>query len=313
MRVWFALLTVLGLAWGAEARQALPSSPTAFVTDRAGVLSPSKVSELNAQLDAFEQQTSSQLVVWIDRKLPPQAELNDFVHQLFEAWKIGQKNRNNGVLLAIFVDDRRMRIEVGYGLEGALPDAMAGRIIDNDIRPRFRAGDFDGGVTAGVSAIMAATRGEYRGMGRTNSNRGVHKRIELWLLLGGVLGFLAGALVRGFTFRNSSGFAIVGESILGGFFGGVGHAMAAALFASPVWGLGFLPLLVSWVMILTRRRGEEWSRRGRRRYLGTPGNGWNWGGWSSGGGNSGGWSGFGGGGFSGGGGHSGGGGASGGW
>src|SRR5205814_5861732 len=79
----------------------------------------------------------------------------------------GQKDKNNGAVLFIFIQDRKMFLQVGYGLEGALPDALAKRIIEDEIKPNFKAGNFDQGVSAGVEAILKATRGEYKGSGRT--------------------------------------------------------------------------------------------------------------------------------------------------
>ena len=86
-------------------------------------------------------------------------------------WQPGQTGKNNGAVLFVFVDDRKMRIEVGYGLEGVLPDALAHRIQEEEILPRFRAGDYPGGIEAGVNAIIAATKGEYKGTGSTVASR----------------------------------------------------------------------------------------------------------------------------------------------
>jgi uncharacterized protein len=84
-----------------------------------------------------------------------------------QKWGAGQKQEDNGAILFVFTGDRKVRIEVGYGLEGAIPDATARRIIDGEIVPRFREGDYPGGIDAGAEAIMAAAKGEYRGTGRT--------------------------------------------------------------------------------------------------------------------------------------------------
>jgi uncharacterized protein len=158
------LLAGLGLALqGAP----LPPAPTQYMTDYAHVLSPGTVSRLNQQLEEFERKTSSQVVVAVFPKLPPDTTVEEFAVQAFQAWKIGQKGKDNGVGLFVFVQDRRMRFEVGYGLEGALPDALAKRIIDEEIRPQFQRGDFNGGISAGVQAVLQAIQGEYRGTGRT--------------------------------------------------------------------------------------------------------------------------------------------------
>src|SRR4029434_7530579 len=88
--------------------------------------------------------------------------LEDFSIRLATAWKVGRKGKDNGVLLLIFKDDRAIRIEAGYGLEGALPDAVSKSIIETKIIPEFRRGDFHAGIFSGVDAIMAATKGEYQ-------------------------------------------------------------------------------------------------------------------------------------------------------
>ena len=100
------------------------------------------------------------MVVTVFKSLPSPS-LEDFTIRTAESWRVGRKDWDNGAVLFVFVDDRKMRIETGYGLEGALPDQLAGRILDEQVRPRFRAGDWTGGLEAGIDGIMAATRGEY--------------------------------------------------------------------------------------------------------------------------------------------------------
>ena len=102
--------------------------------------------------------------------------------RMLRAWKIGQKEKQNGALLAVFVQDRRMRIEVDYGLEGAIPDAIAKRIISDEIGPRFRVGDYDGGLSAGVNALIKAAQGEYKGTGTTMAQTRSRNRVS-WPLI----------------------------------------------------------------------------------------------------------------------------------
>src|SRR4029453_7096223 len=135
--------------------------------DRASILRLGQPEELNAKLEQFEKDTSNQILVWIDNKLPEGFTLEDFTVRAGQKWGAGQKQEDNGAILFVFVDDRKVRIEVGYGLEGALPDVTAKRIIDGEIVPRFRSGDYPGGVEAGVNAMMAAIKGENRGTGKT--------------------------------------------------------------------------------------------------------------------------------------------------
>lgn len=165
--LWWWLLIVAAGPLSALAADPLPPKPAQFVSDRAGILSPRIVQALNARLDAFERETSNQVIVATFPKVPEGYVLEDFTQRTSEAWGIGQRKEDNGVALFVFPNDRKTRIEVGYGLEGALPDVIAKRIIENEILPAFRMGDFDSGVSRGVDAILAATRGEYQGTGRT--------------------------------------------------------------------------------------------------------------------------------------------------
>lgn len=138
----------------------IPARPEGYISDYAGMLSASERSALGEKLRRFEEETSHQVVVVTFPGLEGES-LEDFSIRLAEAWKIGQKGKDNGVILVIFKNDRKVRIEVGYGLEGALPDATCKLIIENEIVPRFRAGRFAEGVEHAAQAIMAATRGEY--------------------------------------------------------------------------------------------------------------------------------------------------------
>jgi uncharacterized protein len=149
----------------------IPEKPTKYLNDYAGIVSAQTADRLNRTLEDFEKQTSSQILVVIYPKLPAGAALEDFTLRAAEAWKPGLEKKDNGAILFIFRDDRKMRIEVGYGLEGAIPDLIAKRIIDNEISPRFRSGDFNGGVAAGANALMQAARGEYKGTGTTVASR----------------------------------------------------------------------------------------------------------------------------------------------
>lgn len=146
---------------------ALPPKPDKYVEDAAGVLSPQAEAALNSKLDQFERGTSCQVLVATFPEVPADYQMEDFTQRTAEAWGVGQKQGDNGAVLFLFPGSRKLRIEVGYGLEGAVPDALAKRIIEREIVPSFRAGDFDGGVTRGVDAILAAAKGEYSGTGHT--------------------------------------------------------------------------------------------------------------------------------------------------
>lgn len=157
----------------------IPEQPAQYVTDRAGVLGAGRADSLSRQLEQFERETSNQLLVWVDRKVPERFTMEDFTVRAAEKWKAGQAKTDNGAVLFVFVDDRKLRIEVGYGLEGKIPDAIAKQIIDDEIVPRFRDGDYPAGIEAGANALMAAAKGEYQGSGSTVAERSGRKRSDL--------------------------------------------------------------------------------------------------------------------------------------
>lgn len=131
-----------------------------YVTDQTGTLSSSEISSLETKLSNFDKETSNQVVVYMMSTLGGES-LEETSYEIAEKNGIGQKSKNNGVLLFIVKDDRKLRIEVGYGLEGALPDALSGQIIRKEITPNFKQGKYYEGIDAGVNAIMSATKGEY--------------------------------------------------------------------------------------------------------------------------------------------------------
>jgi len=174
-----ACFLLLALCGGvALAADPLPPKPADYVEDTAGILRPTTRATLARQLAQFERDTSNQVLVATFPKVPGDYAIEDFTQRTAAAWGVGQKERDNGVVLFIFPQDRKMRIEVGYGLEGAIPDATAKSIIDGIIRPAFRSGDFDGGVSRGVNAILQAARGEYKGTGRTVAESTGSSRVE---------------------------------------------------------------------------------------------------------------------------------------
>lgn len=133
----------------------------ARVNDYAGILSEQAKQELETKLKQIETTDSTQIAVLTIASLEGDA-IEEFSIRVADKWKIGQTKKDNGVILIIAKNDRRMRIEVGYGLEGKLTDLMSGRIIANVIKPAFQAGDFDSGIIQGVDAIVAAVRGEFK-------------------------------------------------------------------------------------------------------------------------------------------------------
>ena len=148
----------------------LPPAPAAYFNDYAGVVSSATAQNLNARLQQFERDTSNQIVVAIFPRMESASSIEDYTVRVAQSWGVGQKGKNNGAVLFVFVASHQLYIQVGYGLEGALPDATCKAIIDNEIKPRFRAGDYNGGLDAAVTALIAATKGEYQGTGQTQSD-----------------------------------------------------------------------------------------------------------------------------------------------
>ncbi len=124
------------------------------VVDDAEILSPAARADLAAKLKAHEDKTTNQVVVLTVPTIGSES-IEEYANQVFTQWKLGQKGKDNGVLVVVAPKDRKMRIEVGYGLEGTLTDAMAARIIRNEMTPKFKNQDYDGGIGSGVSAIVA--------------------------------------------------------------------------------------------------------------------------------------------------------------
>jgi uncharacterized protein len=159
------LLALIAFAVGAA--EVIPPPPAKYFNDYANVTTSAATTRLNRTLEDFEKETSNQIVVAVFPKMQSDSSIEDYTVRVAQAWKVGQKGKNNGAVLFVFTQDRKMFIQVGYGLEGALPDAICKRIIEDEIKPHFKNGNFDAGLSAGVNAILAAAKGEYKGNGRT--------------------------------------------------------------------------------------------------------------------------------------------------
>lgn len=151
----------------AIAAEIILPAPVHYFNDYAHVVDAATAEQLNAQLEGFERSTGNQVRVAIYPKMQSDSSIDDYTVRVARAWGMGQKTTNNGVILFVFIQDHQMFLQVGYGLEGVLPDAICKQITEYEIKPRFKAGDYVGGLTAGVNAILAATRHEYKGIGRT--------------------------------------------------------------------------------------------------------------------------------------------------
>ena len=155
------------LATKSQAAEVIPPKPDRYFNDYAGAVSKSAALRFNEQLAQFERETSDQVVVAIFPKMQSDSDIADYTQRVAQAWGVGQKEHRNGVVLFVFVQDRKMFIQVGYGLEGALPDITAFDITEYRIKPHFRNGDYEGGIATGIDAIFKAIRGEYKGSGKT--------------------------------------------------------------------------------------------------------------------------------------------------
>jgi uncharacterized protein len=284
------LLTLtLGLAGLSPAWGEVAIPPVARVTDLTGTLSAGERAALEQKLAALEARKGAQIAVLAVPTTQPET-IEQYGLRVAEAWKLGRKGVDDGALLLWAKDDRRVRIEVGYGLEGALPDIIAKRVVNDVIIPRFRERRFYAGIDAGVEAVTKVIDGEpLPAPSRSGSAGGFRMGLEELLFIGLFGVFVVGGLLRA-IFGRFLGSAIVGTGL-----GLLAWTFVGALFVAVVVAI------IAFLMNLLAGSGS--GIRG--------GGGGRGGGYSGGGGWSGGSSGGGGGGFSGGGGGFGGGGASG--
>jgi len=161
-RALASLLLAGALAAPLAAAAPLPPAPARWLTDEAGVLSPSAAAAIDARLEAFEREQGTQILVALFRRLPADEVLEDWTQRVAQAWRVGRADQDDGAVLFVFVDDRLLRLEVGYGLEGTLTDLESRIILDETLVPFLRQGDWDGGIAAAADAIVAAVRGEYQ-------------------------------------------------------------------------------------------------------------------------------------------------------
>ena len=165
--VWVGVILITLFAISANAAEVIPPKPDGYFNDYAGVVSKEAASRFNEQLAQFERETSDQVVVAVFPKMQSDSDIADYTQRVAQAWGVGQKERRNGVVLFVFIQDRKMFIQVGYGLEGALPDATAFDITERHIKPLLRTGNYEAGLATGIDLICKAIRGEYKGSGKT--------------------------------------------------------------------------------------------------------------------------------------------------
>lgn len=278
-----AALLAWMLCWAVVAVADVAVPPlTGRVVDQTGTLTSEQIATLDGTLQSFEQRKGSQIAVLIVPTTEPET-IEQFSIRVADAWKIGRKKIDDGAILVIAKDDRRLRIEVGYGLEGALTDVTSKRIIDEIITPKFRQGDFAGGISAGVDRIIGVINGEPLPEPKHQQN-GADFLDSLGSV--GPVAFFA-VLVFGGIFRSIFG-RLLGAVVTGGLVGLVIWFLAGTLAIAAIIGL------IAFVFTLIGDSVVSSGGGGR--------GGWSGGGWSggsSGGGFSGGGGSFGGGGASG--------------
>jgi uncharacterized protein len=159
-----------------EARgEVIPPKPAGYFNDYASVVSKEAALRFNEQLAQFERETSNQVLVAVYRKMETDSSIEDYTQRVAQSWGVGQQDKRNGAVLFVFIDDRKMYIQVGYGLEGVLPDVTAFDITERHIKPRFRNQDYEGGLATGIDLMLKAIRGEYKGSGKTVAESGNQK------------------------------------------------------------------------------------------------------------------------------------------
>ena len=283
---------LLCLAFAAFAEVAVPQL-TGRVVDQTGTLSSGDIAGLNQKLKDLENRKGSQVAVLIVPTTQPE-DIAQFSIRVAEAWKIGRKKVDDGALLLVAKNDRKLRIEVGYGLEGALTDVTSRRIIDEVITPKFRTGDFAGGINAGVDRIIAVINGEPLPVPQPQAAHGVDVDWDTMTSLAPFV--LIGAIIGGGVLRAMLG-RLLGSAATGGLFGIIAWAVAGSLGAAILVGIiGFAV-----AMFADAFSGSGPPGRGRysRGWIGGSSGGWSGGGSSDSGSFSGGGGSFGGGGASG--------------
>jgi uncharacterized protein len=270
-------LTSIGLAHAEVPDEVKVPPLTQRVTDLTATLDAQQIQTLESRLAAFEAKKGAQLAVLIVPSTKPET-IEQFSIRVVDAWKLGRKGVDDGALLLIAKDDRALRIEVGYGLEGALPDAIANRIIDEIIVPRFKRGDFYSGIESGLAAMMQVVNGEPLPPPKRGSAANGKNNIETLMFMAFVVVVAVGGMLRALFGRFPAALLVGG-----------GLGLLAWLTVAPLI-IAVLAGVVAFIFVLLG---------GGRGFGGYGGGGFGGGGFGGGGGFSGGGGGFGGGGASG--------------
>lgn len=197
-------------------------NPPRLVNDLAGVLSPQEEQQLESELVAYDDSTSNQIAIVLINTLDDYP-IEEYATRLFREWGVGNKNNNNGVVILAAIRDRKIRIEIGYGLEGAIPDITTGHIIQNDIAPNFRSGDYYQGLSQAAHSIIKAAAGEYKAPANYRKKKGGGSALPFGFLVFIIImivifgGRGGGGGGGGFMSRRGSGW--LGPLILGSMLG----------------------------------------------------------------------------------------------
>lgn len=212
---------------------------TGRVNDLANMMSPAARAKVEAVLADLERSDSTQVAVLTVPSLEGDS-IEEFSLKVAEKWGLGQKGKDNGALILVSRDDRKMRIEVGYGLEGRLTDLLSGRIIDNVMAPYFKAGDFDGGFIAGATAVAQAVRGEFKAEPRPRRRSSGGLAGFAFIAVFGLLMAIGqiGRLVRPASRVRRTGYGAGPFIIFPGGFGGGGGGFGGGGFGGGGGGFG---------------------------------------------------------------------------
>jgi uncharacterized protein len=254
-------LFVCALLWlPAFGQDLVPVPPfSAHAVDTTGTLGRDQLAQLESKLTAFEARKGSQIAVLIVPTTQPEA-IEQYSIRVVDQWKVGRKKVDDGVLLLVAKNDRALRIEVGYGLEGALPDAIAKRIVDDVITPQFRAGNFQGGIDAGVDAMIKVIDGEPLPPPEQHwrpSNRGTGGSFQTLFMIGFVLLVVIGGALRAALGR------LPAAVVIGGLAGLIIWVVVSSLFAAAVAGvIAFVFTLLGGASMLGGTRTGGWGGGG---------------------------------------------------
>ncbi len=215
-------LLFFALVGSAFAAERIPPKPDRYFNDYAGVVSKQAALRFNEQLAQFERETSNQVLVAVYHKMETDSDIADYTRRIAQSWGVGQKDRRNGAVLFVFLDDHKMFIQVGYGLEGTLPDVTAFDITERHIKPRFKANDYEGGLAVGIDLMMKAIRGEYKGSGKTvKESSGKEQNGGCSVLVVIIFVLILLMIIRSRR-RSGYGYSSWGGPFIGGWSGGGG-------------------------------------------------------------------------------------------